>query len=1067
MRLLTLIGIFFYCNSVGQRFDKIDELLLEEKSFQALFQLHRLQTKNYSSLERFQLNNRKLEAWLITKESSKDSIETVFKENRKFKTSVQNGKELDYFNYLEAYQLMGQNKYADAEKILTGEWKGLEIKGKVSLKLGELYRISGRRFKESDEQLNSALIFFRRDSARGYYKIYRCHLIRAVNAKDRRQYTVAERGYALCLKILDNIPEPMYDERARVLNNLGNSYNESSKFTYARLAYEESINIRQKYLKDSGSLSIAYSNMAGFLNNNGYISQSEIAYEKAMRFMPAAIDQKVKNTIIYNYCTVLFPLGENEKSKVLLDEASRQSEKSSLSPYDVSIFRLRNSKVENAIKLEDAQTARIELALCFQILKRYPADDPLREECYLTASDYFAFIEENDSSRHYAMLALSLIRARHLANSERLALAFEKCGENEVRSNQPLAALASFHNAYEIYKKIYPPHHQRIIYFLNSCGIIQASLGNLDSALYYGKAAVQVNTIPDSLQSILGQAYYHPFESVTSYNLLATANFKRYEHSRNKESLKLSEQYVSLAIGTIQIMRNKGMLEGDRLKLGQRVNDVFSLAADIYFEGGIQFDKEKYFEIFFHTSELVKSQILQANLKAQKIQRFTGVAGAIQQKESELFKRLTGLNKELANQLTRSYDRREQIDLVKLIGLQESENNSFLDSLKNHLPDYFELKYDRTLVSPQAIQSTLPKGTALVEYMEGRNRFYVMIISAGNRYLIPTEGKQQLKNLTTQYRNLIQYRLEGDFNSNAHKLYKAVFSGVDSVLSHEGTIKSICIIPDGILNVLPFEALLSKSKKKDSYIISKYNVSYNSSATLFWQKLTDTRPGPGEDLIGIAPSFERKSDSEVNLRDESAQSFHQGLADLKESGAEVEMINNIFSGRSNGHAVTLKERVSESDFKKTDFSKYRYIHLATHGFADTQQFNNAGLAFSRSSGMAEDDILFANEVFGLQMPCDLVTLSACETGLGKFSPGEGLIGLTRSFFYAGSKSIVVSLWKVQDNSTALFMKYFYSEILKNGKSKTEALRSAKLKMLKDKKFDSPYFWAPFILSGGL
>jgi CHAT domain-containing protein len=140
------------------------------------------------------------------------------------------------------------------------------------------------------------------------------------------------------------------------------------------------------------------------------------------------------------------------------------------------------------------------------------------------------------------------------------------------------------------------------------------------------------------------------------------------------------------------------------------------------------------------------------------------------------------------------------------------------------------------------------------------------------------------------------------------------------------------------------------------------------------------------------------------------------------------------------------------------------IHLATHGIVDE---NNPELSriFLQTDSEAEDGNLFSGEIYNLHLNADLVTLSACQTGLGKISKGEGVIGLSRALVYAGAKNIMVSFWSVADESTAVLMTDFYKLLLeKPAINYSENLREAKLNMI-DSKFAAPYYWAPFILIG--
>jgi CHAT domain-containing protein len=160
-------------------------------------------------------------------------------------------------------------------------------------------------------------------------------------------------------------------------------------------------------------------------------------------------------------------------------------------------------------------------------------------------------------------------------------------------------------------------------------------------------------------------------------------------------------------------------------------------------------------------------------------------------------------------------------------------------------------------------------------------------------------------------------------------------------------------------------------------------------------------------------------------------------------------------------------RANRSTATSPDLANYRIIHFATHGLLNSQHPELSGLVFSLvdKNGNAQDGFLTLQDIYNLNLPADLVVLSACETGLGKEISGEGLIGLTRGFMYAGASRVVASLWNVSDVATAQLMAEFYRSMEKDGLPPAAALRVAQIKMLQQKRWASPYYWAAFQLQG--
>jgi CHAT domain-containing protein len=161
--------------------------------------------------------------------------------------------------------------------------------------------------------------------------------------------------------------------------------------------------------------------------------------------------------------------------------------------------------------------------------------------------------------------------------------------------------------------------------------------------------------------------------------------------------------------------------------------------------------------------------------------------------------------------------------------------------------------------------------------------------------------------------------------------------------------------------------------------------------------------------------------------------------------------------------IYLGEQAKEEVLKRSSLKDYQIIHFACHGFLDEKFPFRSALVLSLYGDKEEDGFLQVREIYNLRLNAELVVLSACQTGKGSLEKGEGILGLPRIFFYAGAKSVLSTLWKINDKSTSLFMDYFYS-FLAEGNELNQALRLAKMKML-NSKFSHPFYWAGFILSG--
>src|SRR5215813_7731207 len=180
---------------------------------------------------------------------------------------------------------------------------------------------------------------------------------------------------------------------------------------------------------------------------------------------------------------------------------------------------------------------------------------------------------------------------------------------------------------------------------------------------------------------------------------------------------------------------------------------------------------------------------------------------------------------------------------------------------------------------------------------------------------------------------------------------------------------------------------------------------------------------------------------------------------------EAEMVVGLVSQADS--LVALDFDANRSIAMSSRLGQYRYVHFATHGFLNTAHPELSGIVLSlvNRQGREQDGFLWAHEVYNLRLPAEMVVLSGCRTGLGKEIKGEGLVGLTRGFMYAGSARVLVSLWDISDEASAELMAHLYRAMLKEHMSPAAALRAAQIQTMKDKRWRAPYYWAAFVLQG--
>jgi CHAT domain-containing protein len=306
-------------------------------------------------------------------------------------------------------------------------------------------------------------------------------------------------------------------------------------------------------------------------------------------------------------------------------------------------------------------------------------------------------------------------------------------------------------------------------------------------------------------------------------------------------------------------------------------------------------------------------------------------------------------------------------------------------------------------------------------------------------------------------------------------------------------------VADGALNYIPFEALLKTADTGDfsslGYLVKTNEVIYAPSASVVGAIKQQRAKATGRAILIVAdPVFNSNdtraqkststpaSDAEVRglgiqgaLADVAgstpapANAAMEGLplARLNGTRIEADQISKLAKASGGQADVWLDLDANEANLSARDISKYRIIHVATHGLLNAERPQFTGVVLTLVGNKTHDGFVRTDEVFNLRLGSPLVMLSACETGLGKEKRGEGVMGLTRAFMYAGAPTVGVSLWSVADKSTADLMTDFYKRLLSTGEGTTSsnALRGAQLAMISGKKYSAPFYWAPFVLVG--
>ncbi|MCV9386265.1 CHAT domain-containing protein [Reichenbachiella ulvae] len=692
--------------------------------------------------------------------------------------------------------------------------------------------------------------------------------------------------------------------------------------------------------------------------------------------------------------------------------------------------------------------------------------------------------EEPLQSIIYFNRAVDLYQDNPEQNRRKIALCYVNIAYANAELANYMEALEYLDRMDSIWADIYDGPHGNKAFVLNNRGRIYKMKGDFNQALVYQQEALKMylnihgEKHPDVANTFLliGQIYqqkgdyeraainyqrsvysnlydqsfadlYSNPEIKNFYNadiLLTSLQSKakamealHFEKSLKKRDIDGALTSYLLCDELISIIRQTRINEADKLRLA-------GIAAEVY-ENGIyiaqylsehSFKKKEYLKIAFEFAERSKAALLLQAINDTNAKHFAGIPDSELALEDSLKVEIDLLDQMLMQDI--SDEERERIK-GQVFEYQRALRD-FVSGLEEKYPSYYQLKYDTKLASVWDVQASLTDEEWLLSYFVGEKKIFVFSITSDKYQLFDVDKPEKFNSQVIGMRNTIKYRMEEENRSISKQLYQLLIPKMEKGKS------SLTILPDGLLSTVTFESLIDE---EGSYLIERIAINYDYSATLYLQKPLEQLHGDMSALLVAPVEFDANS----------------GMSDLPSTEKEVNEIRYLLSGNGLTVDVSLHEQASESNVVHKLEEGYRYLHLATHGMVDEDHPGQSSIYLN--ADQSGDGRLYCSEIYSTKINSNLVSLSACETGLGKISQGEGVIGLSRALKYSGAQNLLVSLWQVNDQSTSELMISFYKNHLYHSDKEgyRDDLRKAKLEMIRSEKYSDPYYWAPFILIG--
>nr|WP_255695595.1 CHAT domain-containing protein [Rhodohalobacter sp. 614A] len=560
----------------------------------------------------------------------------------------------------------------------------------------------------------------------------------------------------------------------------------------------------------------------------------------------------------------------------------------------------------------------------------------------------------------------------------------------------------------------------------------------------------------------------HPLHFLRAAKKVGDMNIQQFEEKREVMHLHQAVDNYSKAMKIVDFLQHSYQSEASKLNLIDENYSIFTNTIKAYHKLYEATGNEAWLNEILRVSELSRSRIALELLQDMEAKTFAGVPDDILEEEQSINTKIADYYQQLHAEQEKGFEASQDIISAYRDSLFESRQKltSLTEDLEENYRDYYQLKYDRSFADRKTVSNLLDDDETLVNYVVSEDEIYALVLDKRNISFhtlgTPDFLSAQIKTL----REAVSANNREEYSAVAHQLYQQL---VEPLLP-EIKSQSLIIVPDQMLFYLPFEMLLTEQSNDANYyrmpfLLRDLQISYVPSATVL-QMLEEQKVEDPRNLFAVAPFNET-----AQFEDQAEPSrYLSGLSPLPLTQYETREIANVFEESQSfwnffspeKTEILLGRNATKSAIENTSFDDYGFIHFATHAFVNEDDPALSGIAFWK--GENDDGIIYVNDIYNMNLNADLVTLGACETGLGTVYKGEGMIGFTRAFIYAGAANLMVSMWRVNDQPTARLMIQFY-EYARDGHSYSESLQMAKMDLISQPEFASPRNWAAFVLQG--
>lgn len=668
-------------------------------------------------------------------------------------------------------------------------------------------------------------------------------------------------------------------------------------------------------------------------------------------------------------------------------------------------------------------------------------------------------------------LQRALADAESIKEPTIVAMCNDFLGRTFSAMNDRVAALRHFELALGLYTRVGNSMEAARVRAL--IGRVYQQQGKVEEARkYYQRALEAFRSLSD-----------HVNQSATLYAL------GRLELEQN--NLDVAEDYLRQSIEVTENMRRVSTSRDLTAAFSARVHERYQNYIECLMRKHQMEPAQGFAVRAFEANEAARGRSLAELLRATETNLVPGLDPQLGEQEKSLRQSLKVKEDYKVALLGREYKKEELAALELELAHIEAEYKQVIETIRARHPTYQQMTQPVALDVRQIQEKVIADDqTVLLEYSLGVDNSYVWVVTRNSikSYQLPA---QALINAASQkVYNLLKTPPGTDTIDELTPAVQSLGQMILSPVNTELNKHRIIVVADGALNYIPFQILPAPSDNNEPLVDDYEVINAPSASILDGLRQKAARRQPTKMLAAFGDPVFASNYAQLTNTDTGEQlaamqaletrNLRHALRDIELNGdsfdpsvlkplfyakRELAYLRDVASGGET--LVATDFAATREQLLNTDLTQYAILHFATHGLLDPKRPENSGLVLSTVSrdGRAQNGFVGLQDIYALRAPVDLVVLSACQTALGKDVRGEGLLGLTRGFLYAGASSVVASLWKVDDEATAELMKQFYTNMLQNGMTPAEALRAAQNSIRHRPEWRSPYYWAAFTLQG--